>query len=130
MAFRYELRRSNGHAMTGPTIGRQLDATLANLATKQDLERFATKEDLKNFATKEDLKNFATKDDIADLKAEIKAEMKAYVTHDQLNITIKAAVHELVQAINQNTEDLREDLNNAGIKIRTKVRGRGSYSAE
>ena len=63
--------------MTGPTIGQQLDATLTNLATKQDLGRFATKEDLKNFATK---------DDIADLKAEIKAEMKAYVTHDQLNI--------------------------------------------
>ena len=30
--------------MTGPTIGQQLDATLANLATKQDLERFATQE--------------------------------------------------------------------------------------
>jgi hypothetical protein len=117
MVFRHASGRSKGHAMTGPTIGQQLDATLANLATKQDLERFATKEDLKNFATK---------DDIADLKA----EMKAYVTHDQLNIIIKAAVHELVQMINQNTEDLREDLNSAGVKIRTKVRGRGSYSAE
>jgi hypothetical protein len=121
MVFRHASGRSKGHAMTGPTIGQQLDATLANLATKQDLERFATKEDLKNFATK---------DDIADLKADIKAEMKAYVTHDQLNIIIKAAVHELVQVINQNTEDLREDLNSAGVKIRTKVRGRGSYSAE
>ena len=40
--------------MTGPTIGQQLDATLTNLATKQDLERFATKEDLERFATKED----------------------------------------------------------------------------
>jgi hypothetical protein len=121
MVFRHASGRSKRHAMTGPTIGQQLDATLANLATKQDLERFATKEDLKNFATKED---------IADLKADIKAEMKAYVTHDQLNIIIKAAVHELVQVINQNTEDLREDLNSAGVKIRTKVRGRGSYSAE
>ena len=98
--------------MTGPTIGQQLDATLANLATKQDLERFATK------------------DDIADLKADLKAEMKAYVTHDQLNITIKAAVHELVQVINQNTEDLREDLANSGIKFQTRTRGRGNYSAE
>ena len=57
--------------MTGPTIGQQLDATLANLATKQDLERFATKEDLKNFATK---------DDIADLKADIKAEILASIS--------------------------------------------------
>jgi hypothetical protein len=43
MVFRHALGRSKGHAMTGPTIGQQLDATLANLATKQDLERFATK---------------------------------------------------------------------------------------
>ena len=98
--------------MTGPTIGQQLDATLTNLATKQDLERFATK------------------DDIAEMKADLKAEMKAYVTHDQLSIVIKAAVHELVQVINQNTEDLREDLANSGIKFRTRTRGRGNYSAE
>jgi len=110
-------------AMTGPTIGQQLDATLTNLATKQDLERFATKDDLKNFATKDDFKNFATKDDITELKAELKAELKSFVTHDQLNIIIKAAVHELVQVINRNTEDLREDLNRQGIAVRAKARG-------
>ena len=32
--------------MTGPTIAQQLDATLANLATKQDLECFATRDEL------------------------------------------------------------------------------------
>src|SRR3954470_13174298 len=100
MVFRHASGRSKGHAMTGPTIGQQLDATLTNLATKQDLERFATKDDLKNFATKDDFKNFATKDDITELKAELKSELKSFVTHDQLNIVIKAAVHELVQVIN------------------------------
>ena len=76
--------------MTGPTIGQQLDATLANLATKQDLERFATR--------------------------------------DELHAVVRAAVQELVQVINRNTEELREDLNRAGFPVRTKARG--SYSAE
>lgn len=96
--------------MTGPTIGQQLDATLVSLATKQDLERFATKEDLERFATKEDIKSFATR--------------------EELYAVVRAAVKELVQVINQNTEDLREDLNEAGIKIKTKVRNRSGYSAE
>jgi hypothetical protein len=107
--------------MTGPTIGQQLDATLANLATKDDIA---------------DLKA-AMKSDMSGLKSELKADMaglkselKAFVTHEQLNTIIKAAVRELVQVINQNTEDLREDLNDAGIKIRTKVRDRSGYSAE
>jgi hypothetical protein len=100
--------------MTGSTIGQQLDATLANLATKDDIA---------------DLKA-AMKSDMSGLKAELKAEMKAYVTHEQLNIVIKAAVRERVQVINQNTEDLREDLANSGIKFRTRTRGGGNYSAE
>jgi gas vesicle protein len=99
--------------MTGPTIGQQLDATLANLVTKDDIT---------------DLKA-ELKADMAGLKSELKAEMKAFVTHEQLNTIIKAAVRELVQVINQNTEDLREDLNDAGIKIRTKVRDRSGYSS-
>jgi glutaredoxin 2 len=105
--------------MTGPTIGQQLDAMLSNLATKQDLERFATKEDLERFATKEDIKNFATKEDL-----------KSFATREELYAVVRAAIKELVQVINQNTEDLREDLNEAGIKIRTKVRNRSGYSAE
>jgi hypothetical protein len=117
MAFRHALRRSKGHAMTGPTIGQQLDATLTNLATKQDLERFATKEDLERFATKEDLKNFATKEDI-----------KNFATREELYTVVRAAVQELVQVINRNTEELREDLNRAGFPVRTKARG--GYSAE
>jgi hypothetical protein len=100
--------------MTGPTIGQQLDATLANLVTKDDIT---------------DLKA-ELKADMAGLKSELKAEMKAFVTHEQLNTIIKAAVRELVQVINQNTEDLREDLNDAGRKIRTKVRDRSGYSAD
>jgi hypothetical protein len=90
MVFRHALGRSKGHAMTGPTIGQQLDATLANLATKQDLERFATR--------------------------------------DELHAVVRGAVQELVQVLNRNTEELREDLNRAGFPVRTKARG--SYSAE
>jgi hypothetical protein len=41
---------------------------------------------------------------------------------------VRAAVQELVQVINRNTEELREDLNRAGFPVRTKVRG--GYSAE
>jgi rRNA-processing protein FCF1 len=85
--------------MTSPTIGQQLDVSLANLATKQDFEYFATKEDLKNLAAREELYS-----------------------------VVRAAVQELVQVINRNDEELREDSNRAGIPVRTKARG--SYSAE
>jgi hypothetical protein len=81
VVFRHASGRSKGHAMTGPTIGQQLDATLANLATKQDLERFATKEDLERFATKEDLKNFATKEDLKNFVT--KEDIKNFATRDE-----------------------------------------------
>ena len=55
--------------------------------------------------------------------------MKTYVTHDSLIYDHQAAVHELVQVINRNTEELREDLNRAGLQVRTKD-VRGGYSAE
>jgi predicted nucleic acid-binding Zn-ribbon protein len=117
--------------MTGSTIGQQLDAKLADLATKDDIA--GLKADISGLKSdmsglKSDMSGL--KSDMSGLKADLKAEMKAYVTHEQLNIIIKAAVQELVQVINQNTEDLREDLANSGIKFRTRTRGRGNYSAE
>ena len=67
---------------------------------------------------------------MAELKSELKAEMKALSPMSSLIQSSKRLCSELVQVINQNTEELREDLNDAGIKIRTKVRAAAVYSAE
>lgn len=55
-----------------------LDQRLANVATKNDLERFATKDDLLRFATKDDLLELATKNDLASVRSDI-AEVKELV---------------------------------------------------
>ncbi|UEM23218.1 hypothetical protein JL100_010910 [Skermanella mucosa] len=106
--------------MVQETIGEQLDDALAKLATKQDLVelRSELKQDMSElpFATKQDqvelrneLRGFATKQDHVELRSE-------------LHLIVKAAVQELVQVINQNTDDLCKELNRVGIPVRTRTR--------
>ena len=74
-------------------IGHQVHAAvssaMANLVTRDDLEKFATedsldkfatKEDFEKFATKEDLEKFATKDDFE--KCATKEDLEKFATKD------------------------------------------------
>lgn len=69
------------------SVGVQLDAALAGLATKQDLDS-----------------------GLESVKSELRAELRA-------------AVKEIVAVVNANTEALRDDLNKAGVPVKTMRRG-------
>ncbi|UEM05564.1 hypothetical protein JL101_009040 [Skermanella rosea] len=79
--------------MVQETIGEQLDDALAKLATKQDL---------------------------MDLRSELKQDHLEL--RNELHVIVKAAVQELVQVINQNTDDLCKELNRVGVPVRTRTR--------
>ena len=79
--------------MVQETIGEQLDDALAKLATKQDL---------------------------MDLRSELKQDHLKL--RNELHVIVKAAVQELVQVINQNTDNLCKELNRVGVPVRTRTR--------
>lgn len=85
-----------------PTPGQALDEVLSKLATKEDLRASAD-----------------------ETKAVLRSELKA--TEDRLRgefkAEIRAAIREIVEAVNTNTDQLREDLNAVGVKVRTVPRG-------
>jgi gas vesicle protein len=105
------------------TVGQHLDATLSNLATKQDLDnlRSELRRDMAElpFATKQDLSDLRSelKQDMAGLRTELKQDM--IELRNEMTDIVRSVAKDIVQVINKNTENLRNDLNKVGVRVKT-----------
>ncbi len=103
-------RIAKAGAEFGQAIADELAAIRRDMLTKDDAKNFLTKDDAKNFATKDDLKNFATKDDLKQFAT--KDDLKQFVTkEDAKQFATKDDIKLLIEAINDHTIALREELN-------------------